>query len=169
MSPCSIHIIVPGAIVPWKRAQRRRFQSGAHVTFTDPEVWAYHGVVRMAAERAMDGRPPLDCPLEMSVLSVFAVPASWSGKRQREALAGIIQKTTKPDLDNSLKGSKDAMQSICYRNDSQIVSYGTCSKIYGDRPRLEIVLTPIEPVARAVAVGRPLAVQTDLFDPGVAA
>jgi hypothetical protein len=51
--------VVPGAIVPWKRAQRRRLGNGAGVTFTDREVEAYHATVRMAAGRAMDGRPPL--------------------------------------------------------------------------------------------------------------
>jgi Holliday junction resolvase RusA-like endonuclease len=163
-----IHIIVPGAIVPWQRPQRRRFASGATVTFTRPDVEAYHAVVRLAAERAMAERAPLDGPLELALLAVFAVPASWSGKRQREALAGLIAKTTKPDLENSIKGALDAMQSIVYRDDRQIISYAACSKVYGERPRLEIVVTPITADARSVRVGRPLATEPDLFA-GVAA
>ena len=158
-----IHIVVPGAIVPWKRARRRRFPNGAVTTFTDRNVEAYHAVVRMAAERAMAGRSPLDGPLELSMLAVFEVPASWSGKRRREALSGALAKVTKPDLENSIKGAQDAMQSIVYRDDRQIVSYGSCSKIYGERPRLEIVLTPLEPVAREVRLGVPLVPQHDLF------
>lgn len=138
-----IRIVVPGAIVPWKRAQRRRFANGAHVTFTDREVEAYHGVVRMAAAEAMAGRPPIEDPIMLSLLAVFAVPASWSGKRQREALAGLRHKTSRPDMENSIKGALDAMQSVVYRDDSQIIGYRLCAKVYGDRPRLEIVVEPI--------------------------
>lgn len=140
--PTTIRIIVPGAIVPWKRAQRKRFASGQHVTFTDREVEAYHGVVRMAAAKAMDGRPPIEDPIVLSLLAVFAVPASWSGRRTTECLAGLRHKTTRPDLENSIKGVLDAMQSVVYRDDSQIIAYRSCAKIYGDRPRLEIVVEP---------------------------
>lgn len=143
MTASSIHIIVPGAIVPWKRAQRRRFASGAHVTFTDPEVEAYHGVVRMAAASAMAGAPPIEDPILLSVLAVFAVPGSWSGKRQREALAGLRHKTTRPDLENTIKGALDAMQSVVYRDDAQIIGYNSCCKVYGARPRLEILVEPV--------------------------
>ena len=138
-----VRIVVPGAIVPWKRAQRRRFANGQHVTFTDREVEAYHGVVRMAARDAMAGLPPIEDPIVLSLLAVFAVPASWSGKRQRECLAGLWHKTTRPDLENSIKGALDAMQSVVYRDDSQIVGYQNCAKIYGDRPRLEITVYPV--------------------------
>lgn len=85
------------------------------------------------------------------------------GQERCEALAGVIQKTSRPDLENSIKGAQDAMQSIAYRDDSQIVSYGACSKVYGERPRLEILLTPITPAERSVELGRPLAVVGDLF------
>lgn len=138
-----IHVVVPGEICPWKRAQRRRFANGGVTTFTDPKVEAYHGVVRMAAAAAMAGRPPIEDPVLLSVLAVFPIPKSWSGKRQREALAELRHKTTRPDLENSIKGCLDAMQSVVYRDDAQIVGYFACCKIYGDRPRLEIWVEPV--------------------------
>ena len=72
---------------------------------------------------------------------MFPVPASWSRKRQAQALAGTIAKVTKPDIENSVKGVLDALQSVAYCDDRQIVSL-TARKVYGDRPRLEIVLSP---------------------------
>jgi Holliday junction resolvase RusA-like endonuclease len=135
-----ISIIVPGAITPWKRAQRRQMANGTTVTFTDRNVEAYHAIVRLAAERAMNGSPPLSGPIDMAVIAIFAPPRSWSGKRQRLACAGAIGKTTKPDIENSIKGCMDALQSIAYRDDGQIVRI-TATKRYGDRPRLEITLT----------------------------
>lgn len=139
----SIHIVVPGAIVPWKRAQRRRFANGAHVTFTDRGVEAYHAVVRMAARDAMGDQPPITEPIMLSLLAVFAVPSSWSGKRQREALAGFRHKTSRPDMENTIKGALDALQSVVYRDDAQVIGYRSCFKIYGERPRLEILVEPV--------------------------
>jgi len=142
VSLAPVHIVVPGAIVPWKRAQRRRFTSGAHVTFTDPKVEAYHCVVRLAAAEAMAGRAPIDEPIILSVLAVFE-PPKMSIKGRREALAGLRHKVTRPDLENTIKGALDAMQTVVYRDDSQIVGYQHCAKVFGDRPRLEIIVRPI--------------------------
>jgi Holliday junction resolvase RusA-like endonuclease len=47
--------------------------------------------------------------------------------------------TTKPDLDNYIKAVKDAMSGLIYRDDSIIVGYKDCWKLYG-RPRIEIKL-----------------------------
>jgi Holliday junction resolvase RusA-like endonuclease len=135
-----VSIIVPGAITPWKRAQRRRMPNGTTVTFTDRNVEAYHAIVRLAAEDTMNGSPPLDGPIDMAVTTIFAPPRSWSEKRKRLACAGAIGKTTKPDIENSIKGCMDALKSMAYRDDSQIVRI-TATKRYGDRPRLEITLT----------------------------
>ena len=162
MSDSRIHIVVPGTIVPWQRARRNRLKSGVTVTFTRPDVEAYHAVVRMASEAAMAGRPPIQGPIELSLLAVFAVPGSWSGKRQREALAGILAKTTRPDLENSVKGAMDAMRSIVYRDDAQIVSFGSCAKVYGERPRLEILVSELLPMPRVAALGRGVPAR-DLF------
>jgi Holliday junction resolvase RusA-like endonuclease len=137
-----IRIIVPGQIVPWKRAQRRRLGNGAVVTFTDRDVEAYHATVRMAAGRVMDGRPPFSGAIEVTIIAVFPVPGSWSQKRRAQALAGTIAKVTKPDIENSAKGVLDALQSVVYCDDRQIVSL-SARKIYGDRPRLEIELRPL--------------------------
>jgi Holliday junction resolvase RusA-like endonuclease len=142
-----VFISVPGAITPWKRAQRQRFANGGVRTFTDAKVEAYHAVVRMAAERAMGGRAPIVGPVELTVRAVFAVPPSWSGKKRKMALAGLIHKTSRPDLDNSIKGAKDAMQSIVYVEDSQIVRYADCAKVYGERPRLDIIVSPVRRLA----------------------
>lgn len=150
-----IWIVIPGQITPWRRAQRRQMKTGIHVTFTHPDVEAYHAVVRMAAAKAMDGRPPFDEALELSILAVFAVPGSWSGKKTKLALEGMVHKTGRPDTENCIKGAQDAMQSIVYKDDAQIVCYRDCMKVYGARPRMEILITPArrlsdEPLYRPV-------------------
>ena len=46
------------------------------------------------------------------------------------------------DLDNHLKAVKDAMNGICYKDDSQIVRYGHTGKNHGE-PRIDIELEEI--------------------------
>jgi Holliday junction resolvase RusA-like endonuclease len=51
----------------------------------------------------------------------------------------------KPDLSNYLKGIEDAMNGAVYTDDSKIVGYGECYKLYTeDIPRIEIELYNIE-------------------------
>jgi Holliday junction resolvase RusA-like endonuclease len=159
-----ITIVVPGLITPWKRVQINR-KNGTW--YTDPEVETYQSGVRREAKIVMDGDPPLAQALEMSFLAVWPVPDSWSEKKRRLALAGLIPKTTRPDLENSFKGIVDALQMIVFRDDKQIVSFGRCAKIYGDRPRLEIRLTVIERMAQSLPATL-TARQPDLFSLAVA-
>ena len=49
--------------------------------------------------------------------------------------------TTKPDLDNYLKAVKDAMIGLVYIDDSVVVGYKDCWKLYAtEQPKIEIKL-----------------------------
>jgi Holliday junction resolvase RusA-like endonuclease len=157
-----ITIVVPGEIVPWKRAQKRRNKDGSFTVFTDPRVDGYLSVVRHEAKLVMGTDPPLECALELSAIGVWLPPKGWSNIKRKRALAGMIPKITRPDVSNMIKGAEDAIRKIVYRDDAQVVSYGRCAKIYGDRPRLEIRLTVVERVAQSLPV-TPTFLQPDLF------
>lgn len=49
-------------------------------------------------------------------------PKSFSKKRMRAALAGEIQPTAKPDVDNVAKTILDALNGVAWRDDSEITS-----------------------------------------------
>ena len=117
--------------------RRKRLPDGRVLSFTATAVEGYHSVIRLAAAGVMDGRPPYDGALEMTVLAVFSVPASWSHKKRGQALAGTIPKVTKPDIENTVKGALDSMQGVAYLDDRQVTALHV-QKCYGDRPRLEI-------------------------------
>jgi Holliday junction resolvase RusA-like endonuclease len=51
-----------------------------------------------------------------------------------------VLKTSRPDVENSVKGCMDALQGIVYRDDAQIVHL-IARKCYGERPLLEITVT----------------------------
>src|SRR6267154_2801920 len=63
---------------------------------------------QMQCQAAMEGRPPLEGACKLSVLCVFPVPSSWSGKKVRLALQGLIPHITKPDVDHTIQSAMDS-------------------------------------------------------------
>lgn len=96
----------------------------------------YKDYVRLAAgENAPEAL--LEGPLGM-VLHVYrTIPKSFSKKKASAAEAGEIRPTSKPDADNYLKGVKDALKGVIWRDDSQVVEV-LVTKRYSARPRIEV-------------------------------
>lgn len=96
----------------------------------------YKDYVRLAASEYAP-KVPLEGPIGM-VLTVYrSTPKSFSKRRAALAEAGEITPTTKPDVDNYLKGVKDALKGIIWRDDSQVVEV-YARKRYSTRPRIEV-------------------------------
>lgn len=77
--------------------------------------------------------------VEMSVDIYRSIPKSWSKKKRELANSGLIKPTLKPDVDNYVKGIKDALNGVCYVDDSQVVVL-FIAKHYSFEPRVEIVI-----------------------------
>jgi Holliday junction resolvase RusA-like endonuclease len=88
---------------------------------TPPKTVAYEGLIAHAAQTALAGRPLLDGPVGLTLILDCQVPASWSAKKQRAALAGEHMPTTKPDADNVLKAVCDGCNGVLWRDDVQVV------------------------------------------------
>ena len=131
-----IEIVIPGEPKAKGRA-RVTVIAGRPRQYPDKKTEIYENLVRLAAEKAMDGRSPVDCAVKMIVVAVLPVPGSWSGRRQRMAIAGHILPAKLPDLDNLVKAATDGCNKVVYRDDRLIVGM-EAMKIYGERPRLEI-------------------------------
>lgn len=56
---------------------------------------------------------------------------------KKEAIAGLIVPTTKPDGDNILKVVLDALNGLAYDDDRQVVKMGII-KVYGVNPGLMV-------------------------------
>lgn len=97
----------------------------------------YKAVVRAAALDVCPQR--MLGPLEMSVDIYRGIPKSWSKKKQEQAEQGLIKPILKPDVDNYVKAVKDALNGVCYVDDSQVVVL-FISKHYSKDPRVEIVI-----------------------------
>lgn len=144
MSP--IRFVVPGA--PQGKGRPRIGKVGQHARmFTPAATVAYEGLVAHAAQTAMAGRPLLDGPVACAVHIDCAVPASWSQKKQRMALAGEVMPTTKPDADNVVKAIFDGLNEVLWRDDVQVVDLAV-RKRYSATPCVRVEVHSLQVVAQ---------------------
>lgn len=122
---------------------RPRFNRATGRAYTPGKTADYEGGLAGAASRVMGDAAPLEGPLAVSVIAVFPIPASWSGKKKAKAAAGLIRPTGKPDGDNLLKACGDGLNAIVWRDDSQIVD-ARIRKVYGASPMVTIKVLGID-------------------------
>lgn len=131
-----IRFTVPGE--PVAQGRPRFTTQHGYVRAYDPQKSRdYKQVVRMAALDACPQR--MLGPLVMTVDIYRGIPKSWSKVKQHAAERGIIKPILKPDVDNYVKAIKDALNGVCYVDDSQVVVL-MISKYYSREPRVEIVI-----------------------------
>lgn len=114
--------------------------------YTPAKTREYEDGIAWAAKAAMRGRQPLDEPLRLGIVIRCPIPASWSKKDTREALANTIRPTGKPDADNVYKTVADAMNGIVFRDDSLIVE-AAIAKFYSQTPGISV---SVESLQRAI-------------------
>jgi Holliday junction resolvase RusA-like endonuclease len=121
---------------------RPRFTTVAgHAKAYDPaKSRDYKQLVRLAAVEVKPEKP-LECALSL-VVSVYRSMPKMSKKKREQAIAGDLRPTTRPDLDNIIKGIKDALKGIIWRDDSQVVNI-LADKWYGESPRVEVTIEEI--------------------------
>ena len=135
-----IEFTVPGAPAGKGRPRVARF-AGRSRLYTPAATVAYENRVAHAGMQAMAGRPLLDGPVDVTLLIDCPVPASWSKRKQAQALAGEIRPTTKPDVDNVLKAVADGLNGVVWRDDVQVVSVAM-RKAYAATPCVRVQIGP---------------------------
>jgi Holliday junction resolvase RusA-like endonuclease len=132
--PITFHI--PG--VPVAKGRARITTRGGKVrSFTPPKTVAFEGLVALAAERAMEGRDPLEGPVSLTLFVELPVPQSWSLKKKAAALAGDVSPCGRPDLDNYIKAIADGGNAILWNDDSQVVML-LATKRYAVQPGVHV-------------------------------
>jgi Holliday junction resolvase RusA-like endonuclease len=116
----AVTFTIPGQ--PVAKGRPKFARRGNSVTaYTPVKTVSYENLVKMQADAAMGGRSPIAGATNVDISLFVTPPASWSLKKQRAALAGEIFPTSKPDMDNVVKGIFDAMNDIVWRDDKQVV------------------------------------------------
>lgn len=141
MNKDSIHFEVP--MVPIGKGRPKFSTFGGHVrAITPSKTRNAEGIIKLFAEHAMAGRDLIQGPVYLEIIAIFPVPASYSNVKRQACLMGDIFPTKKPDMDNIGKLVCDALNNIVFEDDVQIVRLNA-RKIYGEKARLLITVTPI--------------------------
>lgn len=143
-SPNVLFFEVPGEPVG-KGRPKHTTVNGYTRTYTPAKTVNYESLIKMAFEHKYPNFDPFvkDVPLKVQMAAYYSIPASWSLKKQKLAVAGYIRPTKKPDTDNIAK-MKDAMNGLVWHDDAQVVEE-CIVKMYSDRPRLTIVVEVWKP------------------------
>ena len=135
-----IELIVYGN--PVAQGRPRFSRQGGFVKAYDPiQSKSYKQLIRLELQPLLSDPnfTPIDkaCCLNLKVFR--AMPKSFSKKKREEASLRYIRPTTKPDIDNYVKGVLDALNGTVLKDDS-VVCEIFARKFYSERPRIEVVL-----------------------------
>lgn len=103
-----------------------------------PKVKQYKKVLKQLATNGYH-RPPLMGALEVSLIFYRPVQKSLSKSEKQRRLNNEIKPVVKPDMDNYIKSTLDALNGILWHDDAQIVRL-TGEKRYSDRPHILITV-----------------------------
>lgn len=135
----SIIINIDGKAVAKGRGRVGKDAKGNARVFTPTATKNYEHLIRLAAMRVMDGRRPIEGPVDVWVHVRLPYPKSLSKKQLTEAIGGHRRPCTKPDIDNYVKSALDGINQVVFVDDNQVVSL-YAHKHYNSKPgmRLEI-------------------------------
>lgn len=103
----------------------------------------FQHLVTLAAIDAMRGKQLITGAVIMDVVFYVKVPKGFSGKKRQAALNNELYPTKRPDRDNYLKLTQDALNGVVYKDDAQIVD-GSVAKRYSLIEGLRIEVHTIE-------------------------
>ena len=131
-----IQFTVPGFVQAQERPRFSRMGKGVR-THDAPKSRSYKELVKLVAWENKPHELILG-PLKLEV-DVYIVPPKKYHTKPKQALiaSGELRPTTKPDLDNLVKGIKDGCSKIIWHDDAQIVEM-VVRKFYDMQPRAEV-------------------------------
>lgn len=122
-----------------KGRPRFRRQGNFVRTYSDKKTLDFEDLVRQAAIKAMGSSEPLETPVALFCYVRLPVPQSHSKKRTMACLEGLERPAKKPDLDNIVKAVSDAINTIIFKDDAQVVSLHATKK-YDSNSGIEILV-----------------------------
>lgn len=127
-------------IEPVEQARPRATRFGKGIRLYDPKkVNVFKRKLGILAKQQMldRGLEPFDGPLEVCMEFHRPVQTSLSRKERDKRLLGVHRPTVKPDLDNYIKSTSDALNGILWTDDNLIISL-EAKKYYAEQPHLTV-------------------------------
>lgn len=106
-------------------------------TYNNPKYTAYKKAIGLMAKREIGEQ--LTGGVKMEIVFQFKKPKSWNKKKK----AAAYWHTQPPDTDNCIKGIKDALNGIAYKDDAQICDVAAV-KIWGECDMIMVELEEIQ-------------------------
>ena len=133
----SIAFTLDGVPVPWGRA---RLVGTRHVT--PAKTRRYEEAIGKLCRVRMGALKPASGPIAVSFVAFIPIPESWSKTDKARAMAGLLQPTSRPDLDNYEKAILDGLNGVAFYDDSQVCDV-IKAKRYSNKPRVSVEITPL--------------------------
>nr|WP_278764693.1 RusA family crossover junction endodeoxyribonuclease [Limosilactobacillus mucosae] len=130
-----IKLIFPIEPVAQARPRARRFGKGIRL-YDPPKTAKFKRSLHKLAKASYHGKP-LNGELEVTIIFGRAVQKSISKKERKLRLLGRHRPIVKPDLDNYIKSTLDALTGVLWVDDNAIVKM-VAEKRYMEQPRIEI-------------------------------
>lgn len=86
-------------------------------------------------------KTPSESPILADITFYMPMPTSWSGKK-KERMNGAVH-TSKPDIDNLVKGLFDSLNKIAWKDDNQVYEVHS-KKLYSYNPGIGIEIWELE-------------------------
>ena len=142
-----IQLTVPGQPMGKQRARTRTVNTKAGKSFvmsyTPKKTLNYETYIKELFIIKYPRFKPLEGALSVDLKAYLDIPKSKSKKQKELMRQHKIMPTTRPDVDNIFKVFLDAMQGVCFKNDSQVVA-ARLAKFYSETPRVEIIISEIK-------------------------
>jgi Holliday junction resolvase RusA-like endonuclease len=136
---------------PVAQGRPRAANINGRIRMYDPKKSSdFKNYVRLVAS---EHRPDklLEGPISLTVKVYKKTLKSFSKKKIAAAESGQLRPTSKPDVDNYVKGVKDALKNVIWKDDSQVVDLHI-SKWYSETPRVEITIVPLEEQQQTLSI-----------------
>ena len=131
-------IVVEGKI---RGKQRRRFNTKTGRVFTPKETITYENWIKSCYIEQCGEY--LEGAIKASIYVYYKIPKSYTKKRVQAIREGKEMPLKTPDADNCAKIVLDSLNSIAYRDDSQIVSLIVVKRWTEENERIEFRLDEI--------------------------
>ncbi|PKH09845.1 RusA family crossover junction endodeoxyribonuclease [Planomicrobium sp. MB-3u-38] len=114
--------------------------SGKTVLYDPAKSRDFKRYVRMVAAQHAP-KELIEGPIHLNVDFYRSIPKKYQTKPKLELIEkGILLPTTKPDVDNYIKGVKDGLNKVIWHDDSQVISMNI-RKFYSMVPRVVVHIT----------------------------
>jgi Holliday junction resolvase RusA-like endonuclease len=91
----------------------------------------------------MAGRSLIQGAVSVELDIRLQIPESWSKKKQKMAVDGLIAATKRSDIDNITKGIFDGMNGVVWRDDGQVVE-AMQRKRYAEIPGVVVIVRELD-------------------------